>query len=82
MGTDAIFACNSRVSVRLASGFVPTYAYEFNDPNAAQRFLPPLSFPTGAYHAAEIQYLFDISSPVPSPGFNADQQALPDAMVG
>jgi para-nitrobenzyl esterase len=82
VGTDAIFACNSRVSVRLASGFVPTFGYEFNDPNAAQRFLPPLSFPTGAYHASEIQYLFETASPVPSPGFSPDQQALADAMVG
>ena len=40
---------------------MPTYAYEFNDPNAPQRFLPPLSFPTGAYHASEIQYVFDLA---------------------
>ena len=81
VGTDAIFACNSRVSARLASAFVPTFAYEFNDPNAPQRFLPPLSFPTGAYHASEIQYVFDTNSVVPSPGFTPAQQALADAMV-
>jgi para-nitrobenzyl esterase len=81
VGTDAIFACNSRVSARLASAVVPTFAYEFNDPNAPQRFLAGLSFPTGAYHASEIQYLFDTASPIPSPGFTPDQQALADSMV-
>jgi para-nitrobenzyl esterase len=81
VGTDAIFACNSRVSARLASGFVPTFAYEFDDPNAPQRFLPPLSFPMGAYHSSEVQYVFDTDSAIPSPGFAPDQQALADAMV-
>jgi para-nitrobenzyl esterase len=81
VGTDAIFACNSRVSARLASAFVPTFVYEFDDPNAPQRFLPPLSFPTGAYHSSEIQYVFDTDSAVPSPGFTAEQQALADQMV-
>ena len=81
VGTDAIFACNSRVSARLASAFVPTFVYEFDDPNAPQRFLPPSSFPTGAYHGSEIQYVFDTDSAVPSPGFTPDQQALADQMV-
>jgi para-nitrobenzyl esterase len=58
LGTDAIFACNSRSSARLLSGFVPTFQYEFDDPNAPMIFLPPVSFPTGSYHAAEIQYVF------------------------
>jgi para-nitrobenzyl esterase len=81
VGTDAIFACNSRVSARLASAFVPTFAYEFDDPNAANRFLPPLSFPMGAYHSSEVQYVFDTDSAIPSPGFTPDQQALADTMV-
>jgi len=81
LGTDAIFACNARTASGLLSQFAPTFAYEFNDPNAPQRFLPPVSFPSGAYHASELQYLFDLQTPVPSPGFTPDQQALAGTMV-
>ncbi|HZX97188.1 MAG TPA: carboxylesterase family protein [Myxococcales bacterium] len=81
LGTDAIFACNSRKAARLMSPLVPTYAYEFNDENAPQLFLPPVSFPYGAAHASEIQYLFDLRSVVPAPPLTADQQRLSAAMV-
>jgi para-nitrobenzyl esterase len=81
VGTDAIFACNARTAAGLLSNFVPTFAYEFNDPNAPQNFLPPVSFPYGASHASELQYLFGLSAPIPSPGLNPDQQALADTMV-
>jgi para-nitrobenzyl esterase len=81
VGTDAIFACNARVSERLLSGFVPTYAFEFNDPDAPSKSLPPVSFPLGAFHGAEMQYLFDTRAELPAPPLNADQQALSDTMV-
>jgi para-nitrobenzyl esterase len=38
VGTDRVFACNTRVSARLLSQYVPTYQYEFNDPNAPMLF--------------------------------------------
>ncbi len=84
LGTDALFACNSRKSARLISQFVPTYAYEFNDPNAPQRFLPPASMPYASAHASEIQYIFDlpptdlVQNP---PALTASQQQLAAAMV-
>lgn len=81
LGTDAIFACNGRTAAGLLSQYVPTYAYEFDDPNAPSVFFPPLSFPLGAYHAAEIQYLFDTHPPASVPPLDPDQQALADAMV-
>ena len=81
LGTDAIFACNSRKAARLLSPFVPTHAYEFNDENAPQLFLPPVSFPYGSAHASEIQYLFDLRSTVPAPPLAADQRRLSEAMV-
>jgi para-nitrobenzyl esterase len=82
IGTDVVFSCNARISSRLLSQFVPTYQYEFNDPGAPMRFFPPVSFPTGAYHAAELQYVFDLTgTPVPSPGLSPAQQDLSDAMV-
>ncbi|MEP7024057.1 MAG: carboxylesterase family protein, partial [Actinomycetota bacterium] len=64
VGTDAVFACPALEVDLLASKFVPVHAYEFSDENAPERFLPPLGFPYGAAHASEIQYLFDITSPV------------------
>ena len=77
--TDGIFACSARNGDMLLAGFTNTYAYEFND-----EFAPPqpppagLSFPLGAYHGAEVQYLFDV-------GFfselNPAQLQLSDAMV-
>jgi para-nitrobenzyl esterase len=81
LGTDAIFACNARFSAQLLSQFVPTFAYEFNDENAPQRFLPPVSFPYGSAHASEIQYLFGLPVTVPAPALDADQQQLSAAMI-
>jgi len=88
LGTDAIFACTARFADELASEFVPTFAYEFNDENAPQNFLPPVSFPYGASHASEIQYIFPFASPsglglnLPQTPLNANQQQLSDKMVG
>src|SRR5262249_25414138 len=83
IGTDAIFACNARRASRLLSQYVPTYQYEFNDPNAPMLFLPPVSFPTGAYHASELQHIFSfLETPVPSPGLTTDQAQLSEIMSG
>jgi para-nitrobenzyl esterase len=83
VGTDVVFACNARLSSRFLSQYVPTYQYEFNDPNAPMLFFPPSSFPTGAYHASELQYIFDIlETPVPSPGLTPAQEQLSGTMVG
>ncbi|MGA9723241.1 MAG: carboxylesterase family protein [Candidatus Binatus sp.] len=82
-GTDGIFACPERNSVQSLSRFVTTYAYEFNDPSPPALLHPVATFPLGAYHGAEIQYLFDIDERFA--GFNpftAEQQSLSAAMVG
>jgi para-nitrobenzyl esterase len=82
VGTDAIFACNAQIVTTELSQHVRTFQYEFNDPNAPMLFFPPLSFPTGAFHASEIQYLFEINvSPQPNPGLDAGQQRLSQNMV-
>jgi para-nitrobenzyl esterase len=57
LGTDAIFACNARTVLKSASRFVRSFQYEFND-EAAPSLLPAVSFPQGAEHAVELQYLF------------------------
>jgi para-nitrobenzyl esterase len=82
IGTDAVFACPARRTTQALSQHVPAFAYEFNDPNAPQRFVPPASFPYKAYHAAEVQYLFDLPNPLNAPALNGDQQSLADAMAG
>jgi para-nitrobenzyl esterase len=81
LGTDGIFDCNARFVEQKLSQFVPTYGYEFNDQNAPQRFLPPVSFSYGAAHASEIQYLFTLPVTVPAPGLDAAQQQLSKAMI-
>ncbi len=80
VGTDAIFACNARRVAGLLAQRVPTYQYEFNDPDAPQPFFPSVSFPTGAYHAAEIQYLFGLNRGTP-PALDPAEISLSRAMV-
>jgi para-nitrobenzyl esterase len=59
---------------------VPTYAYEFNDENAPQRYLAPVGFRYGAAHESEVQYLFGLSNtPLPG-GLSAPQQQLAASM--
>ena len=83
VGTDVVFSCNARISARLLSQFVPTYQYEFNDPTVPMLYFPPVSFPTGTYHASELEYIFDITqTPVPNPGLTPAQEDLSDTMVG
>jgi para-nitrobenzyl esterase len=80
VGTDAIFACNSLSFDGSLSRYVPTYAYEFNDENAPELFLPQVSFSYGAAHASELQYLFSQTA-VPHPvNLTAAQQQLAEAM--
>lgn len=80
VGTDAIFACNAQTVDRSVSKFVPTFAYEFNDENAPEVLLPPVSFPYGAAHASEIQYLFDPPGASTSGQLSPEQQQLATAM--
>jgi len=79
--TDPLFSCPARLADQLMSPFVPTFAYEFNDENAPEVFLPPVSFPYGAAHGSELQYLFKL----PQVGFPATltpaQKQLSDAMI-
>jgi para-nitrobenzyl esterase len=82
VGTDAIFACPALSIDQSVSRYVPTYAYEFNDENAPQNFLPPVSFPYGAAHASELQYLFTLSTAAFPGSLSAQQQQLAATMKG
>jgi para-nitrobenzyl esterase len=78
--TDPVFSCPARLADQLMSPFVRTFAYEFNDENAPEVFLPPVSFPYGAAHGSEIQYLFKITESFPAT-LTPDQEKLSDAMI-
>ena len=77
-GTDGIFACTARRAMMGLAQYVTTYAYEFNDENAPSPF-PKLNFPLGAYHSADVLYLFNRNG-VPAP-LTSDQQQLSQAMI-
>src|SRR5580658_9314499 len=80
VGTDAIFACPALTIDQSVSRFVPTFAYEFNDENASENFLPPVSFPYGAAHATEIQYLMDLPTAAFPGTLSSSQQQLATTM--
>lgn len=76
LGTDLVFACNGlNVARRLSGHGQAVYSYEFRD-RTAPAVLPAVSFPQGAAHSAELQYLFDMPR-----ALNAGQTALKDALV-
>ncbi|HKW54214.1 MAG TPA: carboxylesterase family protein [Stellaceae bacterium] len=78
LGTDITFACPARSANLSLSRHVRTFAYEFNDANAPQNFLPPISIPYGAAHASEIQYLFTLPQSVT---LTPTQQRLSETMI-
>jgi para-nitrobenzyl esterase len=82
IGTDAIFACPALTIDRSVSQYVPTFAYEFNDENAPELFLPPVSFPYGAAHASEIQYLMNLPAAAFPTALSPEQEQLATIMKG
>jgi para-nitrobenzyl esterase len=76
VGTDAIFACPALTIDQSVSRFVPAFAYEFNDESAPEEFLPPVSFPYGAAHASEIQYVMDLPTAAFPATLSAQQNQL------
>jgi para-nitrobenzyl esterase len=74
--SDANFACPALEVDRWTSRRVPTFAYQFNDDTAPQRFAPPGALPAVATHSSEIQYLFDQPNTLVPATLNADQEAL------
>ena len=82
VGTDAILACPALTIDQSVSRFVPTFAYEFNDENAPEVYLPPVSFPYGAAHGSEVQYLMDLPTVAFPQALSAPQQQLAATMQG
>ena len=80
VGTDAIFACPALVEEAALAKYTPTYAYEFSDESAPDRFLPSFGFPYGAAHAFELQYLFDLANTQFPGALSAPQRRLARTM--
>jgi para-nitrobenzyl esterase len=78
--TDSVFVCPARTADALLSAQVPTFAYEFNDPNAPEFIVTDPFMPLGAFHASELPYVFQPANPA---GFFATpaQAALSDQMI-
>jgi para-nitrobenzyl esterase len=74
--TDSTWACQTDTSAQRLAKRTEVYRYEFADRNAPVFFpgLPP--FPYGAYHASELQYLFDFRT-----NLNTEQRKLSDFMM-
>lgn len=81
LDSDANFSCPALELDRSASRYVPTYAYEFNDVKAPERFAPPVpGLPTTATHQSELQYLFGLPTAPFGGTLSAEQERLGTAM--
>jgi para-nitrobenzyl esterase len=76
--TDGIFSCPAHIANEVLSLGVPTFGYELNDENAPMLFLRPVSFPYGATHTDELQFLF--SFPGTASRLNGGEQTLAATM--
>ncbi|MFD2015287.1 carboxylesterase family protein [Vibrio olivae] len=66
--TDYLFSCPANRLMHSLSEHTKVYAYEFSD-RTAPSYLKPTTFPQGAYHTAELAYLF--------PGFHGGKVGQP-----
>jgi para-nitrobenzyl esterase len=80
--TDSRFSCAALRADQLLSARVPTFAYEFDDPNAPPFIVSDPLMPLGAFHASEIPYLFQPPASVSATFFTPQQLALSNQMIG
>jgi para-nitrobenzyl esterase len=74
---DGFLACPTIDTGHLLAGHVPAYLYQFEFPDA--KFALPATVELGAFHSAEIQYVFGIPT---KPPFTDDELALSEQMMG
>ncbi|WP_407571930.1 carboxylesterase/lipase family protein [Deinococcus altitudinis] len=85
MFTDGVFSCTALRVDQALSRFVPVYAFEFNDPQAATLLKAPSDLPgLGSHHSSSLAYAFQAPvAGVSDPAlFTPAQQALSDAFSG
>lgn len=75
-------ACTARMLNRAWAKYVPLYSFEFRD-RTAPSYFPATSYPMGAYHTAELQYLFPLfrGGQGTAHPLSAAQEKLSDRMV-
>ena len=84
--TDYGFSCPSRTMTRLLAPQLPVFAYEFDDIAAPSPFTDPY-MPMGAYHTAELLYVFQSGVTALAPQtttasqLNPAQLALSEQMI-
>lgn len=76
--SDGFFNCPTRWQLQALSSHVPAWAYQFD--YAGAPFLIPWA-ELGAFHAAEIQFVFKHPMRLIGPGFTADEAKLADRMM-
>ena len=76
--TDAETAASAVDTSRALGRRVPVFTYEFADAGAPWFTRFPRPYPMGAYHAAELPYLFDVGYSEP---LTAEQRVLADRMI-
>jgi para-nitrobenzyl esterase len=79
--TDYYFSCDTMRDAEALSRYVPTYNYEFTEPNTPAPFDPLM--PLGAFHGAELRFIFQnnqLGETTTGP-LSAAQQKLADQMV-
>ncbi len=81
--TDGTIACPALEMDKALSQAVPLFAYQFDDANAPEIVAPPVSFPYGATHFSELQYIFNMSAlTLPgTPALTPAQQQLSASMM-
>jgi len=77
--TDAELAASTVRTTAAFSRRAPTFTYEFADADAPWFSAFPQPYPMGAYHAAELPYLFDVAGTEP---LKPAQRQLADRMIG
>jgi para-nitrobenzyl esterase len=73
---DGFLACPTIASAELAAPLMPTYLYQFTYPDAG--FSLPLPVALGAFHSAEVQFVFGVPASRP---FTADEEELSHQML-
>ncbi|MGY2893894.1 carboxylesterase/lipase family protein [Deinococcus sp. UYEF24] len=82
MFTDGVFSCTALRVDQALSRYVPVYAFEFNDPQAATLLKSPSDLPgLGSYHSSSLVYAFQAPvAGVSDPAlFTPAQRKLSDA---
>lgn len=80
--TDRLWATAIHEQFGLLSARVPTFAYEFADPDAPPVVEFPPGFPPGAHHSSEVFYQFDAAGGGEFAGTAGEFSALQRALAG